>query len=304
MLSFLSFTSSKKCCMENSIKSIDQLHLLTVHVGYACHNADWNWKRVSSPFTRLYYVTKGFAKVVLPDRILELKPHCLYLIPAFTMHSYECDGLFEHYYIHIYEDAQTGSGFLEDFVFPSEIPANEFDLYLFKRLCEINPTMRLPQSNPTAYDNNSTLAQNIARNKQRILCDRVESRGILYQLTARFLKEAEQKGNVNDNRIQKCLTYIRKHINENIRIDALADIVCISKDHFIRLFKKETGQTPVQYISQKKIEKAQLLLVTENMPVKEVAYLLSYDDHSYFNRLFRKVTGMSPQEYRRSHGKG
>ena len=161
--------------------------------------------------------------------------------------------------------------------------------------------MRLTQSNPTFYDNNSMLIQNIMRNKQRVLCDRVESRGILYQLMARFLKDACSKSDLGDNRIQKSITYIRRHINENIKIEALADIVCISKDHFIRLFKKETGMTPVQYISQKKIEKAQLLLVTEDMPIKEIAFQLSYEDHSYFNRLFTKITGETPQEYRRGH---
>lgn len=37
-------------------QSIDQLHLLILNVGLAIHNADWNWKNVSSPFTRLYYI--------------------------------------------------------------------------------------------------------------------------------------------------------------------------------------------------------------------------------------------------------
>ena len=50
-----------------------------------------------------------------------------------------------------------------------------------------------------------------------------------------------------------------------------------------------------------KIEKAQLLLVTEEMPIKEIAFQLSYEDHSYFNRLFKKITGETPQEYRRGH---
>ena len=289
--------------MVNHIKSIEHLHLLTIHVGFASHNADWNWKDVSSPFTRLYYVTKGTARVILPDGVCQLSPHHLYLIPAFTVHSYECDGEFDHYYIHIYEDAQSSSGFLEDFVFPFEIPADSHDLYLCKRLSEINPTLKLIQSNPTSYDNNSMLIQNIMRNKQRVLCDRVESRGILFQLLARFLKDARSKSDVGDDRIQKIITYIRKHINENIRIEMLADKACITKDHFIRLFKKEVGMTPVQYISQKKIEKAQLLLVTENMSIKEISFLLSYDDHSYFNRLFKKITGTSPQDYRNEYRK-
>lgn len=40
-------------------QSIDQLHLLILNVGLAIHNADWNWKNVSSPFTRLYYIMEG-----------------------------------------------------------------------------------------------------------------------------------------------------------------------------------------------------------------------------------------------------
>ena len=39
-------------------QSIDQLHLLILNVGLAIHNADWNWKNVSSPFARLYYIIR------------------------------------------------------------------------------------------------------------------------------------------------------------------------------------------------------------------------------------------------------
>ena len=205
--------------MESRIKSIDQMYFLTLNVGFSHHNADWNWKQVSSPFARLYYVTKGHARIVFLDGVHELTPGNLYLIPAFTMHSYECDGIFEHYYIHMYEDTQSNFSFMEDFVFPLEVPAKEIDQFLFQRLCEINPTMKLPQSNPESYDNNVTLIQNISKNKRRILCDRVESRGILYQLTSRFLKDARLKVESGDNRIMKCLAYIRKNINQNIKID-------------------------------------------------------------------------------------
>ena len=56
-----------------------------------------------------------------------------------------------------------------------------------------------------------------------------------------------------------------------------------------------------EYINQKKIEKAQLILVTDEMSVKNVAFALSFDDYSYFNRLFKKTTGLTPQEYRNSY---
>ena len=279
-------------------QSIDQLHLLILNVGLAIHNADWNWRNVNSPFTRLYYVTEGAARILLPTGIQELKPDHLYLVPSFTTHSYLCDTHFVHYYLHIYEDHQSESSILEDFSFPTEIPAGDLELPLIKRLCGINPTMQLPQSDPTSYDNKPTLIKNIIKNKQRTFCDKVESRGIVYQLMARFLKDAQPKTEINDDRIQKVLSYIRKNIYKTIDIDSLAAISCLSKDHFIRLFKKEINNTPLQYINQKKIEKAQLILITDSMPVKNISYLLAYEDHSYFNRLFKKLTGVTPQQYR------
>ncbi|KAA5269683.1 helix-turn-helix domain-containing protein [Bacteroides faecis] len=279
-------------------QSIDQLHLLILNVGLAIHNTDWNWRNVNSPFTRLYYVTEGAARILLPTGIQELKPDHLYLVPSFTTHSYLCDTHFVHYYLHIYEDHQSESSILEDFSFPTEIPAGDLELPLIKRLCGINPTMQLPQSDPTSYDNNPTLIKNIIKNKQRTFCDKVESRGIVYQLMARFLKDAQPKAEINDDRIQKVLSYIRKNIYKTIDIDSLAAISCLSKDHFIRLFKKEVNNTPLQYINQKKIEKAQLILITDSMPVKNISYLLAYEDHSYFNRLFKKLTGVTPQQYR------
>ena len=279
-------------------QSIDQLHLLILNVGLAIHNTDWNWRNVNSPFTRLYYVTEGAARILLPTGIQELKPDHLYLVPSFTTHSYLCDTHFVHYYLHIYEDHQSELSILEDFSFPTEIPAGDLQLPLIKRLCGINPTMQLPQSDPTSYDNNPTLIKNIIKNKQRTFCDKVESRGIVYQLMARFLKDAQPKAEINDDRIQKVLSYIRKNIYKTIDIDSLAAISCLSKDHFIRLFKKEVNNTPLQYINQKKKEKAQLILITDSMPVKNISYLLAYEDHSYFNRLFKKLTGVTPQQYR------
>ncbi len=280
------------------LKSIDELHLLVLNVGLAIHNADWNWKNISSPFTRLYYVTEGTALLILPSGIQELKPNNLYLIPSFTEHSYQCDTHFCHYYLHIYEDINSGSGLLEDWNFPVEITSNVIDRELFARLCEINPNMKLKNSNPASYDNNDMLIQNIIKNKERTFCDKVESRGIVYQLLSRFVKDIKPKIDVSDDRIQRALSYIRKNVYTSISLEDLSQKSYLSKDHFIRLFKKEVGLTPLQYINQKKIEKAQLILITNDIPIKNIAYMLAFEDHSYFNRVFKKETGMTPQQYK------
>ena len=280
--------------------SIDQLRPLVLNVGRAVHNADWNWQHVNSPFMRMYYVTEGTARVKLPSGVQVLRPGYLYWIPAFTNHSYICDSYFCHYYIHIYEEPCPDGDMLDEWDFPVEIPACEIDLALMKRLCAINPHMVLPQSNPAAYDNDSILMQNLLRNKQRAWCDKVESRGIVFQLLSRFIKQAQYKAKVDDDRIGHALHYIRKHIYEDIDLDTLANIACLSKSHFIRLFKKEWGVTPQKYITQKKIERAQLILATDDVPVKGIANMLAFEDYSYFNRVFKKQTGKTPLEYRNS----
>ncbi len=280
---------------------IDKLHLLTLNVGLANHHGDWNWKNVRSPFARLYYVTEGTAQIEMPSGVYTLTPHHLYFIPAYTKHSYICDSTFSHYYIHIYEDLQSEMSILEQWDYPMEVNACNTDLELVKRLCFINPFLKLPQSNPDAYDNHQTLISNLQLNQRRPFCDKVESRGILFVLMSRFLKYATPKAEVRDDRIQMSLNYIRKNIGSRLDIDLLADKACMSKDHYIRVFKRETGETPNVYITKRKLEKAELSLVTTALPIKSIADSLGYDDYSYFNRIFKKNAGVTPLQYRESH---
>ena len=281
--------------------SIDKLHVYTLNVGFARHDGDWNWKNVRSPFARLYLVVEGRAQISLPSGIYNLTPGHLYYIPAFTTHSYICDSLFSHYYIHIYENNLEAESMLNNWDFPVEADATEYDIELLKRLTYINPFLKLPMSNPEIYDNHKTLVSNIDMNVRRPFHVKMESRGILFILLSRFLKMATPKVETRDDRIRTIISHIRSNLYENQNIDQLAKIACMSKDHFIRIFKKETGDTPNAYITKKKMEAAELLLITSDEPIKNVAIKLGYDDCSYFNKTFKKYSGITPQQYRMAH---
>ncbi|WP_418660866.1 helix-turn-helix transcriptional regulator [Bacteroides ilei] len=277
---------------------LDRFHPLVLNVGLAIHNADWNWVNVRSPFMRIYYVWEGYAKLKLPSGIFDLKPHYMYFIPSFTTHSYICDSYFSLYYIHLYENNLDGTSILDDWELPTEIKADSLDMELMKRLCEINPFMKLPQSDPASYDNKPTLIKSLITNESRPMYDKVESRGIAYIIISRFLKHACKKSLERDDRIVKTIDYIRNHLYSDIKIGDLAQQVFLSTDHFIKLFKHEMHTTPLQYITKKKIEKAQLLLATCDLSVKSISYKLMFDDYSYFCWIFKKITGVTPKEYR------
>ncbi len=277
---------------------INHMHFLVLHIGEAYCRANWNYKNVCSPFTRMYYVSGGSAQIVLPDRIQDLRPGFMYIIPAFTTHSCICREEFRHYYIHIYNE--SGHDILEDWILPTEIEPESDILSRIQKLHTLCPGMELTQTDPSYYDNSSSLNLNIQKNKQRELYARVESRGIIYQLLAQFLHEAKPKQYVEDERITRILDYIRSHLDTSSNLDTLAAFSCLSKDHLIRIFKRKMKMTPVTYINKKRMEKAQLRLVTETTPIKEIAYQLGFENQTYFNRLFKQTTGQTPLNYRKA----
>lgn len=266
--------------------------------GIARHYMDWNWKKVNSPFARFYFALEGSAKVHFNKKSHELSPGHLYMIPPFVLHSYECPGYYSHYYFHVYEKPSARVRVLEEYNYPFELEANETDNILFHRLLNINPGRELPGYDPKLYDNPDTLTQTISVDTRNPYHTQVESHGLLCQILSRFLKYAVNKIDIGDDRISKALSYIRKNMDKKITIDELAELCYLSNDHFIRLFKKELNDTPLEYINKRKIEKAQLLLMTTDMLIKDIACGLSFSNTTYFNRLFKNIVGINPQTYR------
>lgn len=281
--------------------ALDSLNLNLLNVGFSEQHATWNWKKVCSPFARIYYVKEGRARTYVNGRVHHLEPDFLYLVPPFTLHDDECDGYFSLYYIHFYEKVLTRESVFDRYDFPVAVKATPIDLLLAERLTQVNPDSYLRHFDPAQYDNIPTFSQHIAENSKMPLHVTLETQGILLQLISKFITQATAKPERKDARISKALQYIHEHICQPISVSRLADVSCISEDHFIRIFKKELRLTPLQYINIKKIEKAQLLLLTTDMPVSDVSFDLSIENVSYFNRLFKLHTGTTPTCYRSNY---
>lgn len=275
------------------------MNLMLLNVGRAQHNADWNWKDVSSPFIRIYYVLEGEAIIHLAEHNIRLLPRHLYFIPAYTIHSYECHGLFVHYYLHVYEGFKNEMNLQEVYELPIEVEGSEVAAQLFEHLCNRLPEARLPHSDPNSYDTSAQTSDYVQRYRDMALWEKMELRGAMLMIMSHFIRQAKPRVWTQDERMKRVLEYVHSHISDSINIEKLADVACITKPYFIRLFKHEFGFPPVQYINKKKVERAQLLLFTTDKAVKEVAFILGFSDQNYFIRLFHKLTGITPQEYRR-----
>ena len=112
-----------------------------------------------------------------------------------------------------------------------------------------------------------------------------------------FVTDAENQ----KNSIQRIIEYIDYHYKEDLSRTTLADMVYLSADHLARVFKKETGETLVKYITDKRIHAAKELLSDTKTPISQVASEVGYDNYSYFTKIFKEKTGYSPGDYRKHH---
>lgn len=90
--------------------------------------------------------------------------------------------------------------------------------------------------------------------------------------------------------------------SRKITIDLIADEMCMSRNQFVRRLTAISGETPSNYITRIKMEKAVRLLRDTTMPVKEVAYECGFDESNYFIHVFRQMYGTTPQQFRQTPG--
>jgi AraC-like DNA-binding protein len=86
-----------------------------------------------------------------------------------------------------------------------------------------------------------------------------------------------------------------------ISLDELASVACMSKYHFLRLFKATYGMTPMEYVSQRRMERAQDLLRATNLTVTEVCFAVGFSSLGSFSTRFRALVGESASDFQRRY---
>lgn len=99
------------------------------------------------------------------------------------------------------------------------------------------------------------------------------------------------------------LEYIQIHYAQEIQVGAIAEKFGLERRKFSYLFEQLTGLTPIQYITEYRIEKAKELLRMTDIPIAIIAELVGYFDSFYFSRVFKKHTNITPSHYRKEYGK-
>jgi len=263
----------------------------------------WNYLNVISPYNRIYYIDQGEGELSGSGEVTKLEPGFLYIIPSFTLCNMKCDNHLGQYFVQFFEDSSDGISLFAHHRTILRVEATALDLQLFNRLLEINPGRGINRSdNPKVYEKDVFYKEYQELNNLQSVAASMETQGILWLLTARFLSPnvlSEQDAQMIPVKLAETLDYIELNMHAELSVNFLASRINQHPDYFSRQFKAYTGTRPVNYINKKRVERAQYLMATTRMNYSEISIQTGFSNISYFSKAFKKLTGMSPRDYKK-----
>lgn len=240
---------------------------------------EWHCADVCDPFGRIYCVEAGEGFVTHHGRQYRLCPGRLYVVPAYTRHSYFCPRSLVMHWLHFTAEVLGGLELFEFLCSPYEVTLQDTEhvVALMRRLQRI-------------YGGGAAMED-------------FEAMGLLLQLLALFQArsdpDARARRRTEIDRFREALGYIETHLHERVRVDRLARIAHLERSHFTRLFGRCFGMSPSRYIMRKRIERTQQMLWQTDDTLATIAARLGFSDAFHLSKSFRRITGMSPGRFRR-----
>ncbi len=137
-----------------------------------------------------------------------------------------------------------------------------------------------------------------AFNENKPIKEILQSKYITNILTELAVQQDTSSNNITTSSIEETISYINDNITEELSLEFLSERVSLSPYYFTRVFKKETGFTPHQYVLYTRINHAKFLLKNTDLSIKEICFICGFSVESNFCTSFKKWTNVTPSNYR------
>jgi AraC-like DNA-binding protein len=269
---------------------------VTVHCCRYWMLSEWECKNMSFPFWRLYHSRLGGSYVLFEGKKIELSPDKIIIIPPYTSFSsrlkgtdpneniqgiriqqeeeialYQKRGMTDQMFVHF------NLGYPYDQIQP-DVYEITIDSEREKLVREIEND-RLQEPNAIGFSSNLKIVSLIL--------------ATLQQIPAALWQQPE-----TDNRIQKAIRYIDKNLDKPLTNESLSTLANLATNSFARLFRESMNSSVQQYIQQRRIDQAVILLHHSDLSIDEISSQCGFYDRHHFSRVFRKQTGIPPGSYR------
>ena len=240
-----------------------------------CVSTDASWKAVGvcSPFSRVYFVDGGRAKLHTAEKDIFLEPGRVYLIPAGLTYDYEGFPSVNKLFFHVNVFKPDGFDLMLDMHTVGELPCSVERIAHLRTLYESE-----------TFADAMTLKGYVT--------------GVLSDMITAYHVGAGSTENYSAL-VRDTMQYIRTHLSMNLNTANLAERHFVSVSTLSKAFKTETGRTVGAYIDDLVMFSAQRKLLRTDLSVGEVSEKLGFCDQFYFSRYFKRRCGESPLKYRK-----
>ena len=100
--------------------------------------------------------------------------------------------------------------------------------------------------------------------------------------------------------VTRAIDFLNSHYGERVSVTDLANVANLSPSHFTRVFREETGMSPVEYIMQLRLDRAKRMLRGNDKNLSEIALDCGFNSSSWFSQCFNRAFGIAPSDYRKN----
>ncbi len=257
-------------------KSAQEMYFYPLECGHFFYEAGYSLRRESYDSFLLMYVQKGNPAVEIDGRTILVPPNSFVLLDCYHFHAYSSEEAWECLWCHF--DAIVARHWYSSIV--SRL-GNVFTLP--------EPHLALSRLNDIYH----------AFSSKAVVKEALMSKYLTDILTSFLLSTPlEHRGHSHADIAEETTAYINEHFKENVTVEELASRASMSPFHFIRIFKKETGFTPHDYLINTRIANAKYLLKNSTLSVKDICYSTGFSCESVFCSAFKRCLGVTPAQYR------
>lgn len=265
-------------------------------------DADWSQTRSHHRYYEMIYVKKGISVLEIEEIKTTLGPNDIIIIKPHKVHTLKvnenstCEFIVLHFSFVPGDRKKSAS-------YPSDISIEDFINFFTGRHTGSFLKLKVNHKNDII-----TLVNRIVTEQSE---EQFGSEFLVYLLIlelfvmiSRALKLEWERSFLEDSPQQKELVqlavkYIRNHYERDIGLKDICGYVFLSPSYFARIFKRETGHSPISFLIHTRIERAKELLAESGEKASDIALSVGFSNQQRFNETFKKLTGMTPLEYRK-----
>lgn len=256
-----------------------KLFFYPVCTGHFYYEAGYHLERSNYDSFLLMLIISGTCSIILPEGIKQASAGEVILLDCYEPHHYfsqtGCESLWFHF------DGPMSRDYCEHII-------------------KTNGNILVPK-NTTALKQRLNHIYHTFRDSQPIIEAELshEITGLLTDLL--LCKTQKETASFTKPSLSDTISYINEHFTEPISLESLANQASLSPYYFTRVFTRQTGMTPHQYLIATRIGAAKFLLKTTDVPIKEIGFSCGFFSESSFCTTFRKWEHITPSEYRNSN---